>query len=1348
MARWFALPRWLALIFVMLAGLAAPAAVAQDVLSMSNEEQKDWLTSFVQDRLSTPERQIRLSNIDGALGSDVSVREITISDAEGVWLRVNNATLNWNQAALFMGRLEVRSLRADSIEFIRNAVPVEGAVDLPAPEAGGFAIPEFPVAIILRELSVPSVTFGESVFGLGSEISLAGSMTLDAGNLDASLDIVRLDGPGGTLDLNVAYRKADNTIDLGLSLVEPENGVMANLLDIDGRPAVTLTLAGSGPVTDLRTDLELQANGQTALSGVATINQQAEGIAISADLRGPLATLIAEPYRPFFGAETALTVNALMHSEGGVSISGLRLTGGQLSLEAAAETTPDNFLRSLTLDAVVADPAGGTVVLPVPGSATRLGSAQLSVDFGGDAAGTAGGTDWSANLSVVNFEQPGLSAENVALTLGGVATALDDPAARRVTFNGDGTISGISGSDEVEAALGGTIGIGIAGLWSAGEPVQLAEFRIAGAALTAVLSGELDGVDFNGDINLETSSIAPFSGLAGRELDGALALQASGSIMPLSGGFDLTLDGTGTNLSVDDAVADGLLAGTVALSGRVARTEAGVTAENFRIANQQVQLLADGSIASDVADFTFNLDLSDLALLSDEASGALSVVGTARGSEGVIGLDLDANVTAGTLAGRALREGQVGFAGQYTADGLSGDIAGSGSLDGYRTVLTAGVSVTAETQSLADIDFQAAGTRITGGLARTVSTGLINGGLTVVSPDVSVPAALLLLEAEGALNAEVRLAPVEGKQGATLRGDVRGLVVNDIIVRAADIDATVRDLFGVPVVNGAANASGVSVAGVDVETLTARATQSGTTSSFEAQARLATGADLDIAGSLTPVDDGFRLALDQAQLQQGSLSARLAQPTVLQVAGSSVTLDDMRFDVGSGSITATGSAGETLAINLDINALPLSVANAVAPDLQLAGTLNGRASISGSSSDPQVSFEARAEGVNAAAISEFGIAPLTATADGSFRNGTVTLASLSANGSGGLTLRGSGTVPLAGNGLNLTLQGSTPLALGNRFLAERGAQLSGVLALDAQVSGSLADPQFGGRVSTSGAGFVDPELNLRLQNISGSARLSGTSLVVESLTASLATGGTVAASGSIGLSGGFPADLRVALNSARYADGNLFVATLSGNLALTGNLTGSPLLSGNIAVEEANITVPENFGGGAQLIDVDHINTPPAVEQTLQRARIDDRSGAPIPQTRPSGLLLDITLTAPNQVFIRGRGLDAEMGGSVRLTGPLNDIQPVGGFSLNRGRLSILGQRITFESGVVTLVGDLDPFLNLVARTEGDGITAGRGAEPADLQSLHGRAVAAATGAPCCCGGRTGRGWGQWRSGR
>ncbi|MBU1304448.1 MAG: translocation/assembly module TamB domain-containing protein [Alphaproteobacteria bacterium] len=1033
------------------------------------------------------------------------------------------------------------------------------------------------------------------------------------------------------------------------------------------------------------------------------MRQQPEGFAVAADLHGPLSTLVAAPYRAFFGAETALSANALVRSAGGLSISGLRLSGGQLALEASAETTADNFLRQLTLDAVVSDSTGSAVILPVPGGATTVQSAEVSVNFGG--ANASGPQDWTSNVTIAGFAQPGFAAERLALTVGGVASALDDPSQRMVTFNGDGALSGIAASDAVEAALGKSIGIGIAGLYEAGKPVQLAQLRVVGGVLTTVLSGQLDGLDFNGDIGVDTTSIAPFSGLADRTLAGGLSLKANGAIKPLSGGFDLTLDGKGTNLAIDDAVADGLLKGTVALTGRVARDEKGLTADNFRIANDQVQMLANGTYSNALADFAFNLDLSDLALLSDQARGALAVVGTAKGADSIIDLKLDAKVADGALAGRALRDGALGFAGQYSKTGLVGQISGGAALDGYRTSLGADVRLTDAEQALANIDFQAAGTRISGGLTRTLLTGLVDGGLTVVSPDVSVAAALALLDAKGAVNAEVTLAPDGAKQSASVRADVRGLAVNDIAVGAADISATVGDLFGVPVIDGAINASGVAAAGLDINTLTAKANQSGDTTSFDAQAALATGTNVDVAGALTPIDTGYRLALDRAQLQQGQLSARLAQPTVVQVAGSNVTLNAVRFDVGSGSITASGSAGQALDIALDIRALPLSIANTIMPELGLAGTLNGQAQIGGTGADPQVQFTAQADGINAAAIGEFGIAPLSVTANGGFRNGTVTLAALRANGQGGLAINGSGAIPLSGNGLNVALTGSAPLALGNRFVADRGGQLSGVVNVTAQLTGSLAAPQYSGRVTTSGAGYVDPEQNLRLQGIEASALLDGTSLRIERLSANLATGGSVAGSGTIGLTGGFPADVRLALKSARYADGNLFVATVSGDLALTGNLTGSPLLSGNVLVEKADITVPDGLGGGAALINVDHLAAPPAVEQTLLRARIDERSGAPIPQTRPSGLLLDINVNAPNQIFIRGRGLDAEVGGSVRITGPIGNIQPVGAFALNRGRLAILGQRVTFDSGTVTLLGDLDPMLNLVARTQGEGIT-------------------------------------------
>jgi translocation and assembly module TamB len=133
--------------------------------------------------------------------------------------------------------------------------------------------------------------------------------------------------------------------------------------------------------------------------------------------------------------------------------------------------------------------------------------------------------------------------------------------------------------------------------------------------------------------------------------------------------------------------------------------------------------------------------------------------------------------------------------------------------------------------------------------------------------------------------------------------------------------------------------------------------------------------------------------------------------------------------------------------------------------------------------------------------------------------------------------------------------------------------------------------------------------------------------------------------------------------------------------------------------------VAEGLGVGGQemLQQVTHIRPPARVAETLRRASI----GAPnTPQAGRGALTLNLRITAPNQIFVRGRGLDVELGGELRLTGPTNAIVPVGQFDLRRGRLDLIGQRIEFQEGSLQLVGDLDPRINFVARTRSGDVTA------------------------------------------
>jgi translocation and assembly module TamB len=125
---------------------------------------------------------------------------------------------------------------------------------------------------------------------------------------------------------------------------------------------------------------------------------------------------------------------------------------------------------------------------------------------------------------------------------------------------------------------------------------------------------------------------------------------------------------------------------------------------------------------------------------------------------------------------------------------------------------------------------------------------------------------------------------------------------------------------------------------------------------------------------------------------------------------------------------------------------------------------------------------------------------------------------------------------------------------------------------------------------------------------------------------------------------------------------------------------------------------------------------PPPVERTLailsEREEERQASGG-----GPSGIALDIAVHAPRQIFVRGRGLDAELGGSLQLRGSTASIVASGSFELIRGRLDILTQRIALDRGIITFAGDLDPIIEFIGTTRSGDVSitvtvSGRASDP------------------------------------
>ena len=710
----------LLMVLMTLVPMGATAVRAQDTA----EADKSALTRFVENQLSAENRQIRLNNIQGALSSDATIGEITIADRQGVWLRIVNAHIVWTRSALLFGRLEIDSLGADRIEVLRKPLPAQGA---PAPSSSGFSLPKLPVSLTLKKLDVPEVDFGRTVFGLQSRISVAGGLKLADGVLDSELSVKRLDGPGGTLQLAAKYADDTRKLDLDLKLAEPKDGILANLLNIYGRPAVSFSLKGNGPVGDLALDMTLDADGTRALTGKLTLHQTADGRRVTADVHGPIADLVAPAFRQFFGEKTQLTADALVRAGGGLEISSLDLVSGALSLKAAAETTKDNFLKTLKLDARVANADGSGVLLPVPGQRTMVKSAALTIDYG-----DTGSDHWGGSLEISRLGTNALGADKVKLDFGGTVKGIEAPKDRSLTYRLSGAISGISTKNpDVRTALGERVALAADGDWSTGRPVKINDASIKANGLALTVAGAVSNFVFDGGLGIRAASIAPFAALANRPLAGSIDLSAKGTVKPLSGGFDLTFDGSGKDLQTGSARVDPLLKDEVRISGRLARTKAGFEATDFFLGNAQASLKANGAYAPEKSDFNLDVMLADLALVTDRASGKVTLSGSVKGPREGMKLRFEGSVPSGKLAGRKLTDAKLSFDGNLVGidpamgrpygNGVSGQLAVSAFLSGEGVTLTSTILATPDQQKLSGLDFRAGGTRLSGHLDRNAA---------------------------------------------------------------------------------------------------------------------------------------------------------------------------------------------------------------------------------------------------------------------------------------------------------------------------------------------------------------------------------------------------------------------------------------------------------------------------------------------------------------------------------------------------------------------------------------------------------------------------------------------------
>ena len=1221
--------------------LALTPAAAQQAPS-ADDDGEGFLTRTLQNALSSDGMEVDITGFEGALSSTARMERLTIADDQGIWLDLRGAELDWNRSALLRGRLQVNTLSAESITLDR--LP-EGEEKAPSPEAPGFSIPDLPVSVEIGTLGIDRVDLGAPVLGEAASLALAGRANLSDGALDTELGITRLDREG-EISILAAFDPEGDTLALDITAAEPEGGLVANLLELPGRPSVELTARGTGPLDSYDATLLLATDGQERLSGsVALRGRDDGGREFTADLGGDLTALLAPDYRDFLGTDIGLTATGTAAADGALDLQLFRLRSASVNLEGQLNLDEDGAPQAFAVSGLMAAPDGAERLTLPMGDDISLASARIEARFD-----RSNSNQVTGRLEALSAAVPGFSAETLQLDLSG---PLRKTRASRLTL---GLMArGLQAQDPAVArALGETL-TGSADVTFGNGPVAIEDLRLAGPALQLTGAARYEGTGTQADLALEArteiADLTAFASLTGLDLAGAAALEMTAEMQLPAGTGRITATGRGEGLSTGIAQADVLLATPADLALDVTRDETGITLDNLSIGTEAMQLTGSGRLGSQDGTIGYELALADANLLT--------------GAEG--------DPAPFSLSGEIARDET-----RTTLTAMGGGERLSLGIAALDDLLSTGLSLNAQA-TLPDDGAPRIDTALLANEALRLS---LSGPLPGQDSEMALDLEAWLANSGtftgatgGPLELSGRLSGQPDNLRATLSGGGEGLATG---IEA--VDALLDGRTSLSLDAGLAGET-LTLSRLDLNApgLTARATgQLGNETALQIDARLpdsgapfgASAGPLSLAASVTGEGPAYRVS---AEALGNSIGIGNPQLDAL-FAGDSRVIAELLLD-GDGVLQIDSASLTSTAL-----------------EASASGQVQG--------SDVTLDLSARLD--NLARLADGFSGPLTVAGQVSPGQNGALAVDATADGPGGSRARLTGEVARPDGTMAISLDGSAPLGLANAFIAPRS--VAGLARFDLSLSGQPQLSALSGQISIDNGRLVAPGLGQVIDGIGGTVQLAGGSARLD-LTAAPSEGGQLRVTGPVALEAPYTAGLDVALNRVIFTQAGLATTVLDGSLALDGPLTGNGQISGRIGLTDTEIRVPSGgFGGQEAIPEMRHVAEPAASRATRARAGLaGDDSGSSVVGTgtgNGGGLGLDVQVVTDSSVFIRGRGLDAELRGALDIGGTTGAPRPVGQFDLVRGRLSILTKRLDLTEGQLRLAGGFEPLLHFVATSQ------------------------------------------------
>ncbi|SDG52427.1 autotransporter secretion inner membrane protein TamB [Limimonas halophila] len=1277
-----------------------------------------WLAGQLEAALSAPDAPASVRGLHGSFPQDLRLDRLELADGDGVWLTVTDARLAWRPLGLLSGRLAVATVRAETVNLAR--LPASERPDTPPEPAGEINMPRLPLSVRVDTLEVGRLDLGEPVLGQTASFTIGGEAAAPKGAALASrLRVERLDAPGGTLTAEASYQPGRRALDLDAELRGEKGGLAASTLGLPPDAEVRVRLSGDGPLTEWRGALTARL-GETARAELDLALDDLDRLTV----QGPV-----EP-----GALAPEPVPALLGGPVDVSLALARAGDLGVRLDGSTLATPTS---RLALDGVVDAGAGtldlrGEAALPDPGpvnaliAPATLREARATLTAKGPlAAPELTVTADAAAVATPDGGVEGLRAE--------VSYAPDaDPmrgrlsgtvTAERVIPPDDPALAPFAGKPAA-AELAGTLDLAANRVDDVTTTLEAADARVRLDGAADLAAGIADAA-----VEAAVAKLARFTEALGFPVDGTAKLQGhlrAGGDTPVSG----TLTGTLTGATWPEASLRALLGPEVALAGNIAMTADGGTRLDGLLV-EGANATARGAAALDASgglDGELALTVPDMTVLSEPLGVDLTGDGTLEaaltGTLDAPTASLDLTATNAAIAGTPL--------GQLTAQATLPNPANelTAELELAADATPAGPVTVDTTIALTDPGLRLTGTRIgadgitatSEALAVAFDSGALDGTVTAEIDGLGPMASRFGLRARGSGTVTARLTP--GSQNLTLDGEIRGLALpeQDIRAQRAKLAAELDTVFADPRGRVRLDLTNARSGGATLTAAALTATGSPAEAEIDLTAEGEAVGPFALKAGATLRREGAARAVELTRLdgRVQDVEVALERPATLRTGPEGLRVQNLALAVGGGTLALDlTQTAERIDARATVAKLPLDLARLVMPQPRLSGALDAELTLSGPLANPTGRLSLNGENIqlpeadlpamSLAVTSEVGADAVTMEAklSGLSEQPFVASARLPMRLSlAPVTLAAKPDAPIDGE---LTWSGDmAPLM---PFVPVSGHALAGRGEVEARLGGTFAAPEIGGHATLTDATYENLTTGTLLRKLNLRVEGTGEEIRVTELRAK-AGKGTVSGSGRVSFrdAGADAVSIQITADNATLVRRDELTARGDAELTVEGSLTDM-LLSGTLTVARANALIPKRLPPSVRALEVTReiggSNTG-AGAGAQPKADADERSKADGETAPPMRIGLDVTVTIPNRLFVRGNGLETEWQGELNVTGTADEPIVRGQISTVRGQVSLLNRVFTIQEGVVSFDGgrDIDPGLNVRADASGEDITA------------------------------------------